>query len=85
MDLDPSRDDPVFSSREEATEFLAKKEKEEAFVANLRRIGRKKTIDYCCCSSCRAMPSDEESYCCNELEDCNIKINPGATQSHRLS
>ena len=47
-------------------------EKEENSNDIESRVGRR---DWCLCENCREMPTEDECYCCQELDELNSKFN----------
>ena len=80
---DPFREDPSFSCDIEAEEFWKERDQrgveDQILGGNVHnsRQGRRGSTDFCKCGNCGAMPTDEESFCCQEMRASNVKMNEG--------
>ena len=75
---EPWKDDPVFETEEEAQEFWEKRDAEESTISSkINKSGRSGTVDWCSCTGCQPMPTDEESYCCQEIDESNVRVPSG--------
>ena len=72
MSVQPFLFEPTYPPGEEPSDSQGEDEEEGGELdANISRIG---STQWCICGGCEAMPTADECFCCQELEELNQKF-----------